>query len=254
MLKKRDLTGRVWLLDELRGLFILLMVLYHLCYDLVFIFGVSIPAFEWKSIQWLQLLIAGLFVFIAGVACHYSHNNVKRGLQCFCFGLAMTAVTYFVLPSQLVLFGILHFLGLSMLLFAFVWPLIKRVPPILGLLVCAALFFLTFNTQSGYWGMRGWEMELPRALYSTSFLFPLGFPGAAFWSSDYFPFLPWIFWFFGGAFAGVYVRGGLLPQWAYRPHSRTLAFAGRNTLIIYLLHQPVVYGVLMLLFYLLRSA
>ena len=247
-MEKRNLKERVWLLDELRGLFILLMVLYHLCYDLVFIFGVSIPAFQWESVRWLQLLIAGLFVFISGVACHYSRNNLKRGLICFGFGMVMTLATYLVLPSQLVVFGILHFLGLAMLLFAILWPLVRYVPPLLGLILCAGLFFLTFNTQSGYWGMRGWEISLPQGLYTTSFLFPLGFPAAGFQSSDYFPFLPWLFWFFGGAFAGVYVHGNRLPAWTYRPHSRVLAFLGRNTIYIYLLHQPVIYGVLVVLF------
>ena len=252
MLKKKNLSGRVWLLDELRGLFILLMILYHLCYDLYYIFGVRSLPMEWWLLTWVQLLIAGLFVFLSGAVCHYSRGNLKRGLQCFCLGMVMTLATLIALPSQIVLFGVLHLLGACMMLFPLVWPLLRRVPPFLGLAVCAFLFFLTFNTQSGYWGMRGWEIRLPAVLYQTPFLFPLGLPNQGFWSSDYFPFLPWMFWFFGGVFAGVRIYEKRCPAWVYQPHSRALAFLGRNTLIIYLLHQPVIYGVLWVIFSVIR--
>lgn len=248
MFGKKNLSRRVWLVDEVRGVFIILMVLYHLFYDLVYIFGVNIPAFEWGFTRYLQLLIAGLFVFISGVASRFSRSNVKRGAQCFAFGMLMTLVTWLFLPSQLVAFGVLHMLGICMMLFPLFKPLLDKIPPLVGLLLCAALFFLTFNTQSGYWGMRGWELALPASWYSTSFLFPLGFPKPGFWSSDYFPLLPWILWYFGGTFAGVYVVEKRCPPWFYLPHSRVLAFLGRNTIVIYLLHQPVVYGVLAVIF------
>ena len=72
MAEKRDLSGRVWLVDELRGAFILLRVVYHTFYDLVYIFDVNIPAFRWTFTTWIQLLIAGLFVFLSGVASRFS--------------------------------------------------------------------------------------------------------------------------------------------------------------------------------------
>ncbi|WP_312643489.1 heparan-alpha-glucosaminide N-acetyltransferase [Hydrogenoanaerobacterium sp.] len=248
MFEKKDLSRRVWLIDEVRGVFIILMVLYHLFYDLVYIFEVNIPAFHWRFTSYLQLLIAGLFVFISGVASRFSRSNLKRGAQCFAFGMVMTLATWLFLPSQIVLFGILHLLGVCMMLFPLMKPVLDRIPPLAGLIVCAVLFFLTYNTQSGYWGMRGWQMNLPVAWYSTNFLFPFGFPNAEFWSSDYFPLLPWILWYLGGTFAGVYIKNGQCPAWFYRPHSRLMAFLGRNTFIIYLLHQPVVYGVLYVIF------
>lgn len=252
MFEKKELSHRVWLIDELRGVFIILMVLYHLCYDLVYIFGVNIPAFRWSFTQYIQLLIAGLFVFIAGTASRFSRNNLKRGAQCFALGMVMTLCTWLFMPSQLIMFGILHMLGVCMMLFPLIKPLLDKVDPFWGLVLCAALFFLTFNTQIGYWGMKGWELNLPRQLYSTPFLFPLGFPQASFWSSDYFPMLPWLFWFIGGTFAGIYVKNGSCPAWVYKPHSRALAFFGRNTIYIYLVHQPVVYGALYLWFSVIR--
>ncbi|MEG2372383.1 MAG: heparan-alpha-glucosaminide N-acetyltransferase [Hydrogenoanaerobacterium sp.] len=248
MFKKKDLSHRVWFIDEMRGVFILLMILYHLLYDLVYIFGVTIPAFRWQTTEYAQLLIAGLFVFIAGVASRFSHNNLKRGAQCFALGMVMTVVTWLVLPTQLVAFGVLHMLGACMMLFVLLKPLLDKLPPLWGLIFCAAMFFLTFNTQIGYWGMKGWELSLPPQLYTTAFLFPLGFPSPGFWSSDYFPLLPWIFWYIGGSFAGVYIKEERCPSWFFKPHSRLLALIGRNTIYIYLLHQPLIYGVLYLLF------
>ena len=252
MFKQKDLSHRVWLIDELRGAFILLMILYHLFYDLVYIFGVNIPAFRWELTQYLQVLIAGLFVFISGVASRFSRSNLKRGAQCFGLGMVMTLVTWLALPTQLVAFGVLHMLGVCMMLFTLLKPLLDKIKPIWGLIFCAALFFITYNTQSGYLGMRGWEVFLPAQLYSTSFLFPLGFPNASFWSSDYFPLLPWVFWYFGGTFAGVYIKTGRCPAYFYACHSRPLAFLGRNTIYIYLVHQPVIYGVLYLWFSLIK--
>lgn len=252
MFEKKDLSRRVWLLDELRGLFIVLMVLYHMFYDLVYIFEVNIPAFHWEITSWIQLFIAGLFVFVSGIASRFSRNNLKRGLQCFGLGMVMTVVTALFMPSQLVVFGILHMLGTCMMLFALIQPLLDKIPPLAGMIFCALFFFLTFNTQLHHWGMAGWSIALPDQLYSTNFLFFLGFPNDAFWSSDYFPLLPWVFWFLGGNFAGVFVRDKRCPDWFYQPHSRALAFLGRNTIVVYLLHQPIVYGVLALIFSLIR--
>lgn len=252
MFEKKDLSRRVWLLDELRGLFIILMVLYHMFYDLVYIFDVNIPAFQWGITTWIQLLIAGMFVFLSGIASRFSRNNLKRGAQCFGLGMVMTLATALFMPSQLVVFGVLHMLGVCMMLFALCRPLLDKIPPLWGMIICALLFFLTFNTQSGYWGMAGWSFQLPEAWYSTPLLFWAGFPNPQFWSSDYFPLLPWVFWFLGGNFAGVFVKDNRCPKWFYQPHSRAFAFLGRNTIFVYLLHQPVVYGVLAIIFSIIR--
>ncbi|RPF47239.1 putative membrane protein [Hydrogenoanaerobacterium saccharovorans] len=252
MFEKKDLSRRVWLIDEGRGVFILLMVLYHLFYDLVFIFEVNLPVFEWKATGYFQLIIAGFFVFISGVSSRFSRGNLKRGVQCFAFGLLMTAGTWLFLPSQIVLFGILHMLGISMILFGLLKPILDKIPPLVGLIGCVLLYFVTYHTQTGTWGVLGWQIGLPTGWYTTDFLFFLGLPKPEFWSSDYFPLLPWIFMYLSGTFAGVYVKNRQCPSWFYTPHSRVLAFLGRNTILIYLVHQPIIYAVLYVLFALMR--
>lgn len=109
---------RVEILDELRGLIVLLMIFYHAIYDLVFVFRAVDPAlFQSRFMRWLQLFVACGFIVIAGIMCRYSRNNLRRGAKTFLAGMLVTAVTAAVIPSQLILFGILHFLGICMMLY-----------------------------------------------------------------------------------------------------------------------------------------
>lgn len=252
---KKDLSSRVHLIDEVRGFAIICMVFYHAMYDLVVIFGVDFPVFTSPVMQdILQPLFAGLFIFISGTAGHYSRSNLKRGAICFALGMALTLVTAVFMPAELIAFGILHFLGIAMMLF----PLLKRfavhMPPALG--VAAGLLFFWFfsNIPQGSVGLAPFfTISLPRALYGTPYLFALGFPGTGFFSSDYFPILPWMFAFFAGVCFGRLVRDGRCPKWFYRMHCRPLAFVGRHTIVVYLLHQPVCYGLILLIFTLLPN-
>lgn len=241
-------TRRVALLDELRGLFILLMVFYHGCYNLVEIFRLDMPFFYSLPMRFLQLLIAGDFIFISGCVSRYSRSNLKRGLQTFGCGMVLTVATFFVIPDQIILFGVLHLLGFSMVFFALTRKILDRLHPTLGLLVFTALFLGTYFVSAGLIGFPPFAAPLPQALYTTKFLFWLGFPGPGFFSSDYFALLPWLFFFLAGTYCGVFLKAGRFPAWVYRPHVGWLAKVGRHTLIIYLLHQPVLYGVMTLLF------
>lgn len=78
------------------------------------------------------------------------------------------------------------------------------------------------------------------------FLFPLGLHPLIFASADYYPLLPWIFLFLAGYWLGVAFLQRRAPEFCYREHLSALGWIGRHALIIYLVHQPVVYGVLWL--------
>ena len=245
---QKGLTNRVHLIDEVRGFSILCMVVYHAAYDLTALFGVSIPLFFSPVMQqFLQPLFAGLFIFISGTAANYSHANVKRGALCFLFGMILTLGTFIFMPGQLVLFGILHCLGICMMLAPLFLRLAKTVKPAVLIPVSLLLFFLFYSVPQGRIGLFGASVSLPHALYQTPFLFSLGFPDNDFFSSDYFPLLPWAFAFLAGVSFGTIVKSGRCPAFFYKLHCRPLAFIGRHTLIIYLAHQPIVYGLLMLL-------
>ena len=85
--------------------------------------------------------------------------------------------------------------------------------------------------------------SLPRALYANLFTAALGFPPAGFYSSDYFPLLPWVFLFWAGYFAWYWVRR--LPGLTLR--LPLLSRLGRLCLPVYVLHQPVCYALCMAL-------
>lgn len=237
---------RVWFLDEVRGVCILLMVLYHAAYDVVYLFGCDIPLFHSALLRFAQPFVAGIFILISGIACRYSRSNLRRGLLTLGLGLAMTAFTLRFLPGQAIYFGILHLLGTGMIVVALLHRLLDRIPPGVGVTLCAVLFLLTRRTSGGVIGLPGvLAWSVPDRWRGNLWLTPIGLTGAG---ADFFPLLPWLFLFLAGAYVGVWFTGRRMLAFFYRSHAPRLAWIGRHTIWIYLLHQPVVYGVLWVFF------
>ena len=240
--------GRVGLLDELRGFAIICMVVYHAMYDLKYLFGVNVPIFFESWFDIIQSILAGLFIFISGTVCRYSHNNLKRGVQCFFLGMILTFVTPFFTDGT-IYFGILHFLGISMMIFGLAEKILDRLPALVGIIICGILFAVTYSVQQGFIGINGlFEWKLPDILYKIGVLFPFGFYNSTFVSLDYFPLLPWLFLFLAGSYFGIWAKNGSLPKFFYPVHIKWLAAVGRYTIWIYMLHQPVVYLIFSLIF------
>lgn len=131
---------RYRLLDELRGLDLISMMLYHGMWDVVFLFGIpqkwyiGRPGFLWQqSICWVFLLLSG-FCLPMG------RHPFKRGAVVFGAGAMVTAVTLLFLPEDVVWFGVLTLLGSAMLLTAALDSLLRRIPPAVGVVLSAALF------------------------------------------------------------------------------------------------------------------
>ena len=78
-------------------------------------------------------------------------------------------------------------------------------------------------------------------------LFILGFD-VPIYSADYYPLMPWIFLFFVGTFLGRFFKNGTAPKFFKADVLQPIGFIGRHTLIIYLLHQPIIYGAMYLFF------
>lgn len=221
------MKNRIWELDAARGAALIGMVIIHLIYDLVDLFGV---------IHWQQptgyLLFKNnyglLFLVISGISVTLGSRCLKRGFQVFCCGFLCTAVTLgmyllnFTDRSILIYFGVLHCLGVCMML----WPLFRKLPsPVLtgiGLFLVAAGLYLRTTAFSFRW------------------LMPLGFVYYGFASSDYFPLMPNLGYFLLGAVFGRRLyreKKSLFPK--DRPPVPFLCWCGRNSLMIYLLHQPI---------------
>ena len=240
-----NLKKRVNIIDEVRGLCIILVVVYHLFYSLAMIFRFESCIEPFNIMRTFQPILPAMFIFISGISFHLSRNNLRRGFILLGVAALITIALWIFMPSQIIWFGIIHFLAVANLLCALLKKPLKKLPAIPGVIICVLLFLLTYNIPRGYIGFEGlWSLELPSSLYSTDLTAFLGFHSYAFRSSDYCPVLPWIFMFLTGVFVGRYVQK--LPEALCRVHIRPLAFIGRHTLIIYLVHQPLIVGAISL--------
>ena len=216
--------GKVHLhrLDVLRGLSLLLMVAHHLLYDLVLLFQAPRWLF-WNPLFAVgHYVFAGTFVGLSGACCRFSRSNGGRGIRLAAVALGLTIVTKAV--GYPIYFGILHLLAVCMLLYALIGRWTDRLPLwIHGAGLIASLVWLKTT-----------RLRSP-------LLWVVGLPWPGFTSYDYFPLFPWIFVFFAGARIG-----GKLRQWQFVEERPTLlSRIGRQSLGVYLLHQPVLFALLL---------
>ena len=230
---------RIWELDAFRGLCILGMVVVHFVYDLVDLYGII----RWdypESFLFIKQWGGVLFFLLSGICATLGRRSFRRGLIVFGCGLVVTAATAgmyffgFANSSMIIYFGVLHCLGVCMML----WGLLKKAPWWVLLLVSIVTIplGLSFMNRPGI----------------DSYLFmPLGLYWEGFLSSDYFPLLPFVGFFLLGCLLGrlLYRKGeSLLPKVNSRnPILRFLQFTGRQSLWVYLFHQPVLMGICMVL-------
>ena len=220
--------GRIALIDALRGLSLVLMVIHHLLFDLN-LFGMF-PG--WLLNSWpiyvLHVIFAGVFILLSGVSSRFSRSNVRRGLKTWGCALLVTLVTWAVrMPAW---WGILHLLGFCMILYGLAHRWLDRMPPIPGMVLYLALFLvLAFTILDRPFDVQGLSI--------------LGLRSRDFVSSDYFPIFPWVLMFLFGTCFGRLVEVGRLPRKFYEFDMPVLPEIGRKSLWIYLLHQPVLYGI-----------
>ena len=242
--------GRIYFLDELRALALIGMIVYHAAYDLYAIFGLD---FDFYSTVWnaLQKAVCCTFIIIAGISARLSKNAFKHGLVVFGCGMLMTVGTYFFMPSQVIWFGVLHFLGSSMMIYYLFRKSVKKSPALLGAVLSLSAFFCLYGLPSGsiFFG----NVEVPAGLYFSKYLAVIGLPGPGFRSADYFPLLPWFFLFLFGCFIGKYFKERKVPDFMMNKHSDLLCKIGSNTLPIYIIHQPVTYGLLYAFFWVIEK-
>ena len=239
---------RYHILDEIRGITLCSMILYHAVWDLVYIFG-----YNWKWYQsdmaflWQQS-ICYTFILLSGFCVSLGKSKVKRGLVVFGAGILISLVTELFMPQNRIRFGVLTLLGSCMLIAA----LAERINvTIWGIIINLLLFILTRRINYGVLGFADVTVaRLPRFLYILGdFGNYLGFTEQTFFSTDYFSLFPWLFLFLTGYYFYKWMeekqwlssmtKAPSLGAW-WRP-------IGRYSLIIYLLHQPVVYGLLYIL-------
>lgn len=237
--------SRIWELDALRGICILGMMVVHFVFDLNEFAGLGLTMPGWFN--FCQRYGHILFILISGICAALASRSFRRGVIVFCAGLLVTGVTLFMVcvlkfnRSLSIYFGILHLLGICMMLF----PLFKKLP-VWALAVLGAGF-----VALGVWlaALEPVAVSFPSA--PGLLLGAIGIRPAGFYSGDYFPIFPNLGWFLLGAVLGRTAyrrRESLLPKVnADFFLLRFFRFCGRHSLWIYLLHQPVLAGLTMLL-------
>lgn len=145
-------AGRYALLDELRGLDLVSMMLYHACWDMMFLFGIWMDWYAGMPGRLWQQTICWVFILLSGFCVPLGHRTLKRGAQVFAAGALVTVVTLVFMPEDRVVFGVLTFLGTAMLLTGVLEPLLKKVMPAVGLAVSAVLFAVCYPVGLGWVG------------------------------------------------------------------------------------------------------
>lgn len=235
-------SPRLHFIDCIRGITMISMIVYHLVWDLVFLYGNNWTWFYNAKI-WQQS-ICWTFIILSGFSWSLGRHPLKRGVIVFCGGLVITAVTFIFTPNTRIIFGILTLLGTSMLIMIPLSKILKKIPAALGGFISFLIFIFSKNCYYGYLGFGNLKLELPAFLYKNYLTAFFGFPQNNFYSSDYFPLIPWFFLFVFGYFLfRLLDQKGLNQKLFSKGEIPVLNFLGKHSLIVYMLHQPVIYGV-----------
>jgi uncharacterized membrane protein len=229
---------RILLIDTLRGIALIAMATYHFTWDIEF-FGYVDPGTATQGFFRLYArAIASSFLFLAGVSLVLAHG---RGIRWHAFGkrlaivagaaLAISIATFFIFPQEWIFFGILHNIALSSLIGLAFLQLPLAIAFAVPVMIVAAMIVDAVVMP----GM------LQSSLFDTRWLAWIGFAEFPPRSNDYVPLFPWL----AALLMGIAVtRLAIARGWTGRlaklqSVDTMLAKAGRHSLIVYLVHQPI---------------
>lgn len=213
---------RIMDIDFIRGIAIILMMLFHLIVDLKDVY--DYPVDYLHGFWYIEGKISAvLFILICGVSSTLGEHNTRHGMQIFMWGMFLTAVTYFYNQQCYILFGILHFLGISLLSA----NQLHRFS-----IIVLSLLSISSMVMGILFGQR---------FIDNPYLFPLGLVSNAFISLDYYPLFPWYGVFLLGIVIGKLLYGGKKrPSFCQvSATNKLITQLGQHSLQIYLLHQPI---------------
>ncbi len=226
-MRERKAVNRIWELDFARGIALILMVYFHVVFDMKDIFSYNV-SYSTGINFFAGRTSALLFMFISGISCSLSRSNTKRGLKVLAIAMIITVATHLYDPNLGIKFGILHFLGTSMLLY----PLFRNLKGYLLIILGIVIIALGQVTS--------------RITMPYDYFFPLGLTSNSFVSSDYYSLIPWLGVFIFGIAAGKSFYKNKTSLFSFYMQPNAISLAGRHTLPVYLIHQPLILLVLTL--------
>ncbi len=228
---------RIEIIDGLRGIAVVLMVIHHFLYDLVYFLGAPEQLFTNPVFNVLHYIFSGVFISLCGVSSNFSRSNIKRGLFTLGCAFVISLVTYFM--DMPIIFGVLHLLAFCMIFYGLTHKIWEKIPKPVTIMASCVL------TGVSAWCVNNIDIN-SRALW----IFGWDYDG--FTSFDYFPLFPWIFVFIFGTALGCYIKERKFPESFYKIKVPIFSKIGRVSLWVYLAHQPVLYGLTMLIKLILR--
>jgi uncharacterized membrane protein len=231
---------RLEAVDLARGLALLAMFVFHFAYDLSYFGLIETHVPSDPGWRWFARLIAGSFLTLVGISLVLATRNglnrpafLKRLAMVAGAAALVTIATSFAMPRSFIFFGILHHVALGSVL---ALPFLRL--PVAAVAVAAVVAFAL-------------PVLVAHPLLDQPALAWLGFSRAPIVTADFVPVFPW----FGCVLGGIVLARLALPRLvgsrfaAWRPASlpaRIVAWGGRHSLLVYLVHQPVFIGALML--------
>jgi len=241
---------RISLFDGIRGICIIMMVLHHLIFNIRhfnFLQGtganrLALSIYNGAALPWLMIFFQSLFIFLTGMSSKLSRNNFRRSGKIAAAALLVTAATTVLFyPDSGIFFGILHFMAAASLIYA----LIDKYFPIMFRKYWLAPIYFALFVLFHHWTT---TIELT---FRTINIFGLqfdpvifGFMPPHFATADFFGIFPWIFMFFVGALFGELIKSGKLNDTLEKIRLPFLDKIGTKTLLIYIIHQPVLFVLL----------
>lgn len=227
--------GRIAAIDALRGVAIMAMIAYHFAFDLRF-FGVTHTDFE-HARSWLcaRATIVSAFLTLVGISLALADANrvpfrryARRVARVAACALLVSVASYAMFPRSFIYFGVLHCIALVSLL---AWPLRGR--PVIATALGIAIVTIGLTLSDAFFDPR-WLSWIGLMTHKPA-------------TEDYVPLLPWAGVILIGIGAGHLLRkNGFAPVAAFARLPRWLAWLGRHSLAVYMLHQPVLLALLWL--------
>ena len=241
---------RVFWIDNIRAIAMLSMIAYHAVWDLVYLYGMDWGWYRSEAAFFWQQSICWTFILLSGFCWSFSKNPLKQGLIVSGGGIIVSIITMVFSYESRIIFGVLTLIGAAALFLIPLKRYFEKIPASLGAVMMFFLFAVTYGVNNGFLGFFKVELvKLPEVLYGNMFSTFWGFTEKYFFSADYFAVFPWVFLYFTGYFLYRLWRMKKLPD--AKCLDRNILFLtkiGKKSLIVYMLHQPIIYILLELTF------